>query len=200
MPVHNLFSLPLYHTEISISNSEQCKRIIEAELDQEIPHYFLQTKGDLNTRLEFSELTTIIEKEAENFWTDIGYERRPMRVQQMWANRMKGRGFINDHFHSNSLISAIFYLDFHNDSSGNTTFTAPFAGLHQMISVPVVQDNCFTMSRFSVNGKQNLLVLFPSYLSHYSDPGLDESYRITISANLLPNELGNLENLNHVKL
>jgi uncharacterized protein (TIGR02466 family) len=171
-----------------------------SELDSSQPHYFLQSPGDLHERPEFLEIVSAIELEAEKFWSQIGYKTRKMKVMQLWANRMKGRGFINDHFHSNSLISAIFYLDFKIGSSGKTTFTAPFAGLHQMISVPVEKDNEFTMSKFSINGKENMLILFPSYLSHYSEPGTDDSYRITLSANLLPSELGTPENLNYVKL
>jgi uncharacterized protein (TIGR02466 family) len=113
---------------------------------------------------------------------------------------MKGRGFINDHFHSNSLISAVFYVDFTEGDSGSTTFTAPFAGLHQMISIPVEKNNQFTMNKFSINCKKNMLVLFPSYLSHHSEPGNNNSYRITISANLLPSTLGSSKSLNYVDL
>jgi len=200
MPIHNLFSLPLYYTEVDIKNSDLCKKLLELELTSTESHYFLQTSGDLNIKSEFAEMAEIIENHAEIFWNEVGYEQRSMKITQMWANRMKGRGFINDHFHSNSLISAIFYLDFTEGDSGITTFTAPFAGLHQMISVPVEKDNQFTMSKFSVNCKKNMLILFPSYLSHYSEPGNNDSYRITISANLLPSTLGRKESLNYVAL
>lgn len=201
MTIHSLFPTPIFHEFIDLEELEEIKKFINSHFNiPEHKDYFLQSTGDLHRKDIFQQLKSIIETKSAEFWNTIGYQNTKMNVTQMWANIMGGKGFINDHFHSNSLISAIFYVDV-DKGSGGTSFTEPTAGLHRSISVNIEKHTEYTSHEFTVNAKNNLLILFPSYLNHYSQPNFSkDSKRITISCNLMPNDLGSDERLNRLQL
>lgn len=200
MIIADIFPTPLYHAVLDID-----QRSLEKMYDYTKKHFnppenhqdfFLQSPGHLAKHKDFEILKHQAETAATEFWHSVGYEHRELKITQMWANYMKGRGFISEHNHSNSLISGIFYLHANNDS-GATVFTDTYHGIHKMINVPNERDTKYNSHRFIVTPKNNMLILFPSYLNHYSDPCVDEEERITISMNFLPSELGSGTGLNH---
>jgi uncharacterized protein (TIGR02466 family) len=202
VPIQSLFPTPIYYEELAISDNESADLtdyLLKHFNLSEDPDIFLQSPGNLQNLDLFSNLKKEIEKKSESFWYEIGYKKTNMIVTQMWANLMKGRGFINEHFHSNSLISAIFYLTVPEKNS-YTVFTEPSFGTHRMISTKIENDTEYTSDKFQINGRKNLLVLFPSYIYHYSLPSYSDSPRVTISLNLLPAELGDIKSLNYVKI
>ena len=57
----------------------------------------------------------------------------------------------------------------------------------------------YTTDTFYAGSKNNRIILFPSYISHFSDNQNIDKTRLTISFNLLPKELGNKTHLNYYK-
>lgn len=203
MPLVDIFPTPLYHSILDIDEESQAdmENYVREHFNppKNEQHFFLQSPGNLAEQDFFKNLKTQAETLATDFWHSVGYERRELKITQMWSNYMKGRGFISEHNHSNSLVSGIFYLNFNNDS-GATVFTDTYHGIHKMINVPNETDTKYNSHRFTVNGKNNMLILFPSYLNHYSEPCVDGGERITISMNFLPIELGSSKGLNYCKI
>lgn len=203
MAIVDIFPTPLYHEILDIDKKslESMNTYTRKHFNPPDDHqdFFLQSPGDLAKREEFEILKNRVETAATEFWHSVGYERRELKITQMWANYMKGRGFISEHNHSNSLVSGIFYLDV-SAGSGATVFTDTYHGIHKMINVPNEKDTRYNSDRFVVNPKNNMLILFPSYLNHYSDACADGGERITISMNFLPSELGNISSLNHCSI
>jgi uncharacterized protein (TIGR02466 family) len=203
MPKFDIFSHAIFYEELSFNHDYLSelktniqKKIVYSDTDQ---HYFYQTAGDLEKEDLFQRLKNKVEEAAENFYTELGYKRSKMFVTQMWGNLMKGHGRITEHYHSNSLISGVFYLDLNEETSGGTVFTEPMNGIHRMISLPVETSTKYNTENFKINVKKQMLVLFPSYINHYSEPNNSADQRITISFNLLPYELGNFSDLNFVR-
>jgi uncharacterized protein (TIGR02466 family) len=200
MAIVDIFPTPVYHEILDIDEKslESMNTYTRKHFNPPAGHqdFFLQSPGDLAKHEDFEILKNRVETAATEFWHSVGYERRELKITQMWGNYMKGRGFISEHNHSNSLVSGIFYLDVSN-GSGATVFTDTYHGIHKMINVPNEKDTRYNSHRFTVNPKNNMLILFPSYLNHYSDPCTDGGERITISMNFLPNELGGISGLNH---
>lgn len=201
MAVINLFSHALYYEDLNLPLD--VRQTMLEYLDKRFKitdnDCFLQSSGSLCDIDEFQLLKKTFENNASAFWNDLGYAKREMCTTQMWANYMGGKGFINDHFHSNSLVSGVYYL-YVEEGSGNTGFSDPMNGSQRMISVPVEKYTEYTMEKFFVNAVSDRLVLFPSYLNHWSEPNQENSARITISFNCLPTELGEGKTLNYVKI
>lgn len=200
MEIVDIFPTPLYHSILDIDDISLDGMKNHARKHFNPPDnsndFFLQSPGDLANHKDFEILKSKVETAATNFWHSVGYEYRELKITQMWANYMKGRGFIDEHNHSNSLVSGIFYLHV-SSGSGATVFTDTYHGIHKMINVPNEKDTRYNSHRFIVTPKNNMLILFPSYLNHYSDPCADGGERITISMNFLPKELGSISGLNY---
>lgn len=200
MAIVDIFPTPLYHEILDIDEKSLERMNILTRTHFNPPSdrqdFFLQSPGDLSKYQDLAILKKQAETAATDFWHSVGYEYRELKITQIWANYMKGRGFISEHNHSNSLVSGIFYLHV-GSGSGATVFTDTYHGIHKMINVPNEKDTRYNSHRFIVTPKNNMLILFPSYLNHYSDPCADGGERITISMNFLPKELGSISGLNY---
>lgn len=203
MPIFDIFPQAIFYQQLEFDEKhltelkDDIKNKVNVELGQ---HYFYQTSGDLENDQLYWKLKTTVENIAEEFYVEMGYKRTNMFVTQMWGNIMKGNGRISEHYHSNSLVSGVFYVDIDESYSGSTVFSEPLNGIQRMISIPIDHSTKYNTEKFKINVKKQMLVLFPSYLNHYSEHNVDKNERITISFNILPKNLGKFADLNFVNL
>ena len=118
-------------------------------------------------------------------------------ITQCWGNKVNNGQSHHGHFHSNSLISAIFYL---TDSSATTYF--------KMSSMWNIQ-TCLNLSKQGyrsetigeVNATAGKLLLFPSKLFHGVNPSDDDHPRYTMAFNTwIKGVIGNEKDLDLLEL
>lgn len=105
-----------------------------------------------------------------------------LRITQMWANYSQKGEWHHVHEHPNSFISAVFYVNC-EDNLDNITFIKKGYQQLQIYSENFNQYNCQDWI-FPV--KENLLIIFPSSLTHKVEPVQSNKTRISISMNTFP--------------
>ena len=191
--VVDLFPTPLgiYSNVLDDCDIEKIKDDLEPLYERRDTSQFDQTAGNLNSLPEFSVLRDKIVQAAQDFYSNILSFEGELQMTQMWGNRYKENEFIHPHYHPNSFISGVYYIE-----TGNSplVFENPRPYTTMSIWPPYKYLNSYTASNNTWNVQPNTAYFFPSTLRHQSASG---DTRISISFNLIPNVLGRPEGLNH---
>ena len=100
----------------------------------------------------------------------------------MWSIINEEGAFNQKHHHSNSDISAAYYVSAHGEC-GDIVFYDPRPA--RVFNSPIAKSsNKLNATINSVKPENGLLVLFPSYLEHSVNPNLSNKKRVVISFNL----------------
>jgi len=97
-----------------------------------------------------------------------------------WFNVNKLGSFNRPHYHPQSVISGVYYISIPKNS-GQIYFEQ-----HTDVNVVYGEVNSFNeynSSGWKYSPKENVCLLFPSYLKHYVEPNLNKKDRISISFN-----------------
>jgi hypothetical protein len=141
---------------------------------------------------EIKELKEIIYQEYVVYMNSMGLTPEPVYIQ-CWMNILRNNGrIISPHDHSNahgeapaeySYMSGNIAIQTENTT---TNFANPFLGLNQYIEVP---------------NKNGEMILFPSFVTHWTSQNKSETPRITISFDIITEEVYNMiDNHNFLKL
>ena len=115
---------------------------------------------------------------------DMGWDLRKnkIKITAMWTIINRKNASNVRHIHPNNYISAAYYLKAPKDC-GDIVFYDPRSA--NTIRFPAISNsNKLNSNIFSVQPKEGLLVLFPSYLYHSVNINNSEDERIVISFNL----------------
>ena len=105
-----------------------------------------------------------------------------VKITNMWSIVNKEGAWNQKHHHSNSDISAAYYVDAH-DNCGDIVFYDPRPA--RVYKHPIaIGPNNLNATVNSIKPEPGLLVLFPSYLEHSVNPNMSNKKRIVISFNL----------------
>ena len=108
--------------------------------------------------------------------------KNKIKISSMWSIINYKDSSNSRHIHSNNFISAAYYVKAPKDC-GKIIFYDPRSAA--TIRTPVISSNNeLNSSIFSVEPKEGLLVLFPSYLHHSVERNNSDSERIVISFNI----------------
>ena len=105
----------------------------------------------------------------------------------LWININGYKDTNMKHMHPGSVLSGVFYVKLPNiDSCGNLVFFNPAADLMEYSFNPhrdvLKYDNRHSSTSF-VKPKENLLIIFPSWVNHLVEPNMSKEKRISISFN-----------------
>ena len=105
-----------------------------------------------------------------------------VKIKNMWAIINEQGAWNQKHHHSNSDLSAAYYVSAH-DNCGDIVFYDPRpAPVHNH---PISKSpNKLNATVNSIKPEPGMLVLFPSYLEHSVNPNKSNKKRIVISFNL----------------
>lgn len=110
----------------------------------------------------------------------VGKPEVGMHLGSAWAS-IYGRGhYIPQHTHPMAHLSMVFYAAA-TEGTGQLIFENPARGHFQHFYPPEI---CWMPYRFSVQPKKGLFVVFPSYLTHNTEPHQSDEYRVIYSANV----------------
>ena len=106
-------------------------------------------------------------------------------VGNLWSTFYPQGGYIPQHIHGNCLMSGVYYVQAEEGAS-DLIFTDPAWIAKSMLNVGgVLQGFPFDGVKFHVPIKENLMVLFPSWLPHHTLSNKSVNDRIIISFNLM---------------
>ena len=115
---------------------------------------------------------------------DMGWDlqTQEVKVSNMWAI-INTKGSLNQkHHHSNSDLSAAYYVTA-KENCGDIVFYDPRPA--KVYKHPIAKNpNTLNATINSISPEPGMLILFPSYLEHSVNPNLSEYNRIVISFNL----------------
>lgn len=89
-----------------------------------------------------------------------------LNITTSFINYYAKDGYIKEHAHANSVVSGVWYLDVDESSSGLSLVNPnPHVDL-----MPTKELNWYSITRFTLPVKKNMLILFPSWLRHFTPP------------------------------
>jgi len=103
-----------------------------------------------------------------------------LKIDNAWININKKHSFNLPHVHPQASFSAVLYLKT-PENSGKIVFKNPTPSEHYNINDEVEG----YWGAYKVLPKESDFFVFPSYLSHYVEPNLNEEDRISIAINFV---------------
>ena len=199
--IDNLFPTPVYNvfrdSELNLEESEEIKSIIEEGLRTNkgnkttINSYIFETK--LKKIKEFCEQQ--IKKYVEIIISPS--QELEFYITESWINVTKPGEFHHVHYHPNSIISGVFYVN--TVPEDQISFNDPNYRVKGYFNFGDQKEyNIWNSPHWWIPVKNNQLILFPSWLEHEVKRVEGDKERISISfntfvrGNLGDNELNNL--------
>jgi uncharacterized protein (TIGR02466 family) len=190
--IQNLFSLPIYKTNIfdSTVDFESIRSVVDNEFEKIDINISLEKNGGVSTygtnkklhsHPAFEELNKLIMYHVNLYWKvlDINDGLSPV-IDECWTNKHINGSFTDLHSHSMHPIVVSFYLAAPKDC-GNIVFVNPmeYAITHIPYNYPV-EDKINT----SIYIESGDIVLFPGWLRHKTETSKTNEDRIVITFNI----------------
>jgi len=122
------------------------------------------------------------------------------RLTQSWATINKMFSYHHKHNHPNSMFSIVYYAEV---ESGDLMLDFPYGRIQERFNFSYDVKNWNEFNSHSWRFKLNTgdILIFPSWLDHYSTPNQADSDRIIIGANyFITGTVGNTENVDLINL
>ncbi len=200
------FSTPVYYarrkSDLDASEKKDIEDIIEEGMRWNEGNTQSQNSSIFDTRLynlkEFCEQhIKIYVKEIINPEEELDFY-----ITQSWLNVVEPAGGINPHWHTNSIISGTFYISTVTDDK--ITFRDPNVKLKEKALISESKEvNIWNAPEWELPVKNNMLLLFPSWMTHYVPKNLSarSNPRMTIAFNTYAKgRFGNKANRNELIL
>jgi uncharacterized protein (TIGR02466 family) len=119
-------------------------------------------------------------------------------ITQSWVNFTKPGKYHHQHWHPNSYISGVFYLDVEDGVDEILFQEDPRT---RSFNIPTNNWHVYNSQSWRYKVKKNLLLLFPSYLTHSVPVTTTSGVRTSISFNtFFKGSLGNVDKLTYLTI
>ena len=154
----------------------------------------------------FKNLKTVLTDIANNYFQDVYApvnEDLELYITQSWFNYTPKGGHHHAHYHGNSVASGVFYFKANKEIdqiifpreeslSDLKTFS---------LAIDKKQTNDWNAELWGVNVETNMLVMFPSTVTHQVNETKNEDVRISLAFNtFIRGTIGSAKGLNELKL
>jgi uncharacterized protein (TIGR02466 family) len=190
--MHLFFSTPIWADKIEgyeKVNKEMLAYILN--LQEKDPNGIVKSnfKGWHSKDFDMKDLSpinfiTAIKKNLNILIDDMDWDLniQSIKISSMWAIINEKGAWNQKHQHSNSDISAAYYVTAH-EGCGDIVFYDPRPA--RVYKRPIAKSpNKLNGTVNSIKPEAGMLVLFPSYLDHSVNPNISDKKRIVISFNL----------------
>ena len=188
--VHATFQVPMAYYENKELNNTLCAYILSKEVEGIESNVAPNIKHNLvESKFNFLNGDAMIVKDTKN-WID-GCIKQTINTIQMesvdyditykesWYHVTKTNGMHESHIHPGCSWCGIYYLQSGDLGSGETVFENPVKSTY------IDRGNLYlnNMSQYRVKPQDGLLVIFPSFLSHYQAMYKGTEDRIVVAFN-----------------
>lgn len=139
------------------------------------------TNNHLERMKEYSDFFDWVKICLDDYKNYFNLQTEGLKVVLSWANKSTKNSEHRIHFHQNSFISGVYYL---NSKPSPTYFECPVVS--KRTGIVVLSDSILDANVWEHPAKEGELVLFPSWLEHKTCPQEFDGYRYTISINVMP--------------
>ena len=139
-----------------------------------------QSKSFKKIDKNFESLFNKISLSVKEIEKHLDLEKK-LSLDNFWCNINYLGCFNRPHNHPSSVLSGVYYVSVPKNS-GNLIFQ-DFNTDKDMAYKFIKNYNKYNSTKWTVLPKENLCVLFPSYLHHYVEPNLNKKERISLSFN-----------------
>jgi len=168
MNTTNLFSISLLSIPVN-DWEEKKKKILLNSNDTKL-------YGEVNTNYNYEgkdliNISSILKEEIDIISKEIN---KKIVVSGSWIEKAEKGMYHTVHNHGQIGLSAICYVEFNSDEHEPAIFIAPF---NDAFNGQLIEASSKQM-------KEGLILLFPSFLLHYTNPNKSDKIRTTLSFNL----------------
>ena len=184
--VDHLFPIPLYRTnrvvDLDSLETKDIDDIIEAGMRRNFLNSFSKNTHIFDTKLY--NLKNFCEKHIKTYVEELinPTEELDFYITQSWLNITKPGESHQPHWHSNSIISGVFYVS--TVENDRLYFYDPNYKTKRIIELGIKEYDVWNSAQWSINISDNVLVLFPSWIDHFVEPNEKQTKdRISLSFN-----------------
>lgn len=144
-------------------------------------------------------LTTFIEKSLHTYLMATVCPKNDvrLRITQSWLNWTKPGQFHHKHSHPNSYISGCFYVN----AKKETDKIYFYKDKYKPIQMPPIEWNTYNSDSWWFQVGTNMLVFFPSDLTHMVETVSSDETRVSLAFNTYPvGQIGDEDSLTSLKL
>ena len=138
----------------------------------------------LEKREEYSFFYDWVRECLKDYHEHYKLQTENLRICLSWANKSPKMNEHRGHFHPNSWLSGIYYV---SDGCTPTFFESPVS--QRKTGIVVKSDSVLDHNTWQSPSETGCLILFPSWLEHYTAITEFGGTRITISLNVMPQGL-----------
>jgi uncharacterized protein (TIGR02466 family) len=125
-------------------------------------------------------LFDIIKKRMQEIYTKYGINKK-VEIGNYWFNVNKKNNFNRSHQHSLSKFSGVFYFKTPKNC-GNIFFERPD---DLLLTCEVDNNTEYSFGDWNIEPKENMLIIFPSFLRHWVEPNQNDEERISLAINFI---------------
>ena len=147
--------------------------------------------------VKLKQLKKDLEAHIENYFNIVIQTRNKVKpyITQSWLNYTAVGESHHGHFHPNSLVSGVLYIQTSAEDAIN------FSKDLEPISLEPGTNNMFNSESYKLMVKEHNLVLFPSRLRHFVEIKKEKNLRVSLSFNVfIKGEIGVGHNLTQLTL
>jgi uncharacterized protein (TIGR02466 family) len=181
----SLFPIPLYSSEIVITDTVkdivkqiQFERIDGGSANISVNKYILNEPG-------LEDLRKTVDKHVQDFGHKIysPADGVDLVLKNSWIMEHPPGDYNFAHFHINSLISGVLYIEV-TPNSGDLVFQKSNDNLQLgMLDIGVKEYNSFNSKTFRVTPEEGQILIFPSNLFHRAETNRSDSTRYCLAFN-----------------
>ena len=148
----------------------------------------------------FENLKEVITMEANKFMRDVlSYRFDSVFITSSWVNINPPGTNHHTHIHPNSIVSGTYYLQT-KEGCGDLVLSKPQKEIIPALREDIPLDN-FSTSSWPISPFDNLLVMFPSNVTHFVTHNESDENRISLSFNtFVRGEMGSNPALTYLKI
>lgn len=187
-----LFATPLYRSSIPDIDVLTYKKLIsfEWEHNEGFVTHTETAERHLLDRPEFAGLKKALQQKVDEYvynvlgvQTDLSWP-----ITTSWVNRSKPNDYHTQHWHSNSMVSGVFYIDT-NPNSGAILFHKERNHKNlwsDQIAINFTSENDYNTEAVGILPNKNEVLLFPSVLNHSVLENTSNKDRYSLAFNVFP--------------
>jgi uncharacterized protein (TIGR02466 family) len=184
--IETLFPIPLYKTfrEIKEKEIKFIEKNKQAQDNFETEKRFISSDHYILNNEELKDLKNDLNFIINDYFNKIfGVDENNLitpYITQSWLNWTKLEGFHHKHYHSNSIISGVVYINA-DEKYDSIVFETPFKDFFR---ITYNDSNIFSKRSMMIPVSTGMIILFPSWLSHGVNLKFNGDIRTSLAFNV----------------
>ena len=198
----NLKPIPIYYENSSYHLTKK-----ELNFIKKIEYYearerglFISTSASLLENKEVKGLKKFIVDKATAYAEKVLEIKNKIYLTQSWSTLNKQHGFHSVHYHPNTFISLVYYVE---AEKGSLYFDLRRSSIQEGFNFDysIINYNVFNSERWTVHIESGDIVIFPGHVCHGSNSNESKKHRITMGANFfLKGKIGREDRISNIKI